>query len=117
MVQHDENTAPTRRLIKGYKGLGKKNGRSRSQNWRDVRGGKIPPPVEIGPNAVAWFEDEIDACYASRPRRTYRATLSPTPDTAAPIVPEPALNPQVPKHDAAERTTRRARNIHGRRDA
>lgn len=33
--------------------------RSRVQIWRDVRAGKFPAPVKIGPNANAWFKDEI----------------------------------------------------------
>ena len=48
-----------------------KNGKSRVQNWRDVRAGLLPPPIELGPNSIGWFEDEIDAWLAARPRRTY----------------------------------------------
>jgi prophage regulatory protein len=47
--------------------------RSRVQCWRDIKAGKFPAPVELGPNSVGWFEDEIEAWLATRPRRTYRA--------------------------------------------
>ncbi len=28
--------------------------RSRSQIWRDVKAGKFPRPLEIGPNSIGW---------------------------------------------------------------
>ena len=62
---------PERRLIRGWSGAEKKTGKSRVQLWRDVRDGKFPAPIELGPNSVAWFEDEIDDWLAARPRRTY----------------------------------------------
>ena len=45
--------------------------KSRVQIWRDVRAGLFPPPVEIGPNSIGWFEDEVDAHVEAQPRRTY----------------------------------------------
>jgi predicted DNA-binding transcriptional regulator AlpA len=63
----------SRTLLKGWDGLGRKTGRSRTTNWRDVRKGVLPPPFELGPNAVAWWEDEVDANLAARPRRRYGA--------------------------------------------
>jgi predicted DNA-binding transcriptional regulator AlpA len=63
--------APGRAIIKGWKGAKYKTGKSRVQLWRDVREGRFPPPIELGPNSVGWFEDEIDQWLASRPRRTY----------------------------------------------
>jgi predicted DNA-binding transcriptional regulator AlpA len=65
-----------RTIIRGWSGLSKKNKKSRVQNWRDVRDGRFPPPIELGPNSIGWFEDEIDAWLASRPRRTYRAAAA-----------------------------------------
>ena len=62
-----------RRIIRGYKALTEKIGGSRVTAWRGVRDGLIPPPLEMGPNSVGWFEDEIDRWLASRPRRTYGA--------------------------------------------
>jgi len=34
--------------------------------WRQCKSGLFPPPVRIGPNAVAWFQDEVEAWQASR---------------------------------------------------
>ncbi len=39
----------------------KRYGKSRTQIWRDVRAGKFPAPVQIGPNSVGWWSDELDA--------------------------------------------------------
>jgi len=33
----------------------------------------FPAPVELGPNSIGWFEDEIDDWLAARRRRTYAA--------------------------------------------
>jgi len=49
----------------------KRVGKSRVQIWRDVKAKKFPAPVDLGPNSIGWFEDEVDAWMASRPRRTY----------------------------------------------
>jgi prophage regulatory protein len=54
-----------------------KVGKSGVQVWRDVRAGKFPPPVQLGPNSVGWFEHEIEAWLAAQPRRTYRAKAPP----------------------------------------
>jgi len=48
-----------------------KTGKSRSQAWRDIKAGRFPAPVQTGPNSVAWYEHEIDAYVASRPRVSY----------------------------------------------
>ena len=34
--------------------------KSRTQIWRDVRAGKFPAPVSLGPNSIGWYSDEID---------------------------------------------------------
>jgi predicted DNA-binding transcriptional regulator AlpA len=74
-MAHPQSAAPSpaRVIIRGYAGASKKTGKSRVQIWRDVRAEVFPPPFELGPNSVAWFEDEIDAWLAARPRRTYGA--------------------------------------------
>ena len=69
-----------RRIIDG-KEVGRRTSKSRIQRWRDVKAGTFPAPVELGPNRIGWFEDEIDAWLASRPRRTYDAEA--TPETGA----------------------------------
>jgi len=51
----------------------RRSGKSRAQRWRDIRAGLFPAPIELGPNSIGWFEDEIDDWLASRPRRTYGA--------------------------------------------
>ena len=62
--------APTRNIIRGH-AVCEKVQKSRVQIWRDVRAGTFPAPVDLGPNSVGWFEDEIDAWLASRPRVNY----------------------------------------------
>ena len=62
-----------RKILRGYKAARDKTGKSRVQIWRDVRDGLFPAPIALGPNSVAWYEDEVDAWLASRPRRTYGA--------------------------------------------
>lgn len=69
------NTAPpqdrSRNLIAGYRAIELMTGKSRQQIWRDIRAGKFPAPIELGPNSVGWFEYEVDEWLANRPRRTY----------------------------------------------
>jgi len=36
--------------------------------WRLERAGEFPHRVQLGPNRVAWYEDEIEAWCASRIR-------------------------------------------------
>ena len=63
----------TPRKIIDSKELNERVPRSRVQRWRDIKAGKFPAPIEIGPNKLGWYEDEVDAWLASRPRRTYGA--------------------------------------------
>jgi prophage regulatory protein len=44
---------------------------SRVQRWRRVRKGTFPAPVQLGPNSIGWYEDEIEAWLAERPRVPY----------------------------------------------
>jgi prophage regulatory protein len=60
-------------LIRGWRGVSAAIGKSRVQIWRDVRAGRFPAPVELGPNSIAWYRNEVDTWKAGRPRRTYRA--------------------------------------------
>lgn len=73
MLNNAQPPGSGRKIVRGWKGLSERNKKSKSQNLRDVRAGKIPPPVELGPNSVGWYEDELDAHIANLPRRTYRA--------------------------------------------
>ena len=68
-----------RKILRGYKALRSKVGKSRVQIWRDVQAGQFPAPIDLGPNSVGWYEDEVDEWLASRPRRTYGAKVSYQP--------------------------------------
>ena len=68
----------TPRKVIDSKALAKRVPKSRVQRWRDIKAGKFPPPIEIGPNKLGWYEDEIDDWLASRPRRTYGAEAEAT---------------------------------------
>jgi prophage regulatory protein len=69
-------TASPHKLIK-WPAVHAKTGKSRTQAWRDVRMNRFPAPVVIGPNSVAWFEDEIDAWLSNRPRVSYAPSKPP----------------------------------------
>lgn len=62
--------SPARTILRG-KQVEKKIGKSRTQIWRDIRAGTFPAPVELGPNSVGWFEDEISEWLNNRPRVNY----------------------------------------------
>ncbi len=65
-----------RKIIAGWKALCAKLGKptsARVQIWRNVQAGNFPAPLELGPNSIGWYEDEIDAWLEARPRRTYGA--------------------------------------------
>jgi prophage regulatory protein len=65
--------SPTGELIRGWEGICAEVKKSRVQLWRDIRTGRFPAPIELGPNSVGWFRSEVEAWKASRPRRTYGA--------------------------------------------
>ena len=68
------NTLTARKLLR-EKDLKARDGMSRVQRWRNIRAGKHPAPVQLGPNSIGWFEDE----YPTRPRlRRGRAMLALT---------------------------------------
>jgi len=45
----------------------RRTSRSNTSIYRDIAAGTFPPPVQIGPHAVAWRVSDIDAWIASRP--------------------------------------------------
>ena len=47
----------------------KKIGHGHSWLYAEMRAGRFPAPIEIGTRSVGWFEHEVDAWLASRPRR------------------------------------------------
>ena len=61
----------------------KRTGLCRVTLWRKIRDGTFPAPMELGPNAVGWPEDEVEAWLESRPRRTYGASEPYSPPEAA----------------------------------
>jgi prophage regulatory protein len=71
----NQNTKP-RRILRANEVFGPegRTGQSRVTGWRGVRAGTFPAPVQLGPNSVGWYEDEIDKWIAERPRQTYGAT-------------------------------------------
>lgn len=68
-----------RSIIRGYRQLEAKIGYGRWAIWRKMQTGEFPAAIELGSNGVGWFEDEIDAWLASRPRRNYRAPQRSAP--------------------------------------
>ncbi len=71
-----------RKIIRGYKRVTERIGKTRIQLWRDIKAGNFPRPFELGPNSVGWYEDEIEAWLESRPRRTYGGEASNRPEAA-----------------------------------
>lgn len=63
-------------LIPGWAGITAEVHKSRVQLWRDIKSGRFPPPIETGPNSIAWYRSEVQAWKMSRPRRTYGAAQS-----------------------------------------
>ena len=45
-------------------------GLKRSSIYREMRAGRFPLPVKVGPRAVRWSSTEIETWLASRPRAT-----------------------------------------------
>jgi predicted DNA-binding transcriptional regulator AlpA len=81
--------AKPRRLLRNAD-LDKRGIMSRVNRWRGVKAGTFPAPVEIGPNSVAWYEDEVDAWLAELPRRTYGTLTRSECKPLRPMLPENA---------------------------
>ena len=58
-------------MIRGWRALEQEVLQGRCQIWRNIRAGKFPAPVQLGPNSVGWWRAEIEAFKAALPRRTY----------------------------------------------
>ena len=43
-------------------------GISKSTLWRWIQAGQFPKPINLGPRAVGWIEEEIDEWISSRSR-------------------------------------------------
>ena len=48
-------------------------GLKRSSIYREMRAGRFPLPVKVGPRAVRWSASEIEEWLAGRPRATGEA--------------------------------------------
>ncbi len=51
----------------------KRVGLARSSLYREMRAGRFPLPVRVGPKAVRWVASEIEDWVAARPRATGEA--------------------------------------------
>jgi predicted DNA-binding transcriptional regulator AlpA len=69
-------------LIRGWNGITAEVHKGRHQLRRDIKAGKFPAPIELGPNSLAWRRQEVEAWKAARPRRTYQSR-PPQPQHAA----------------------------------
>jgi prophage regulatory protein len=67
-VASPSQQAPLHRELLRLSEVSRRTGRHRSSLWRDVQSGSMPWPVKIGPRAIAWYSDEIDAWISTRPR-------------------------------------------------
>jgi len=67
------------RTISRWPAIKERFKKSRSQIWRDVRAGKFPAPIQLGPNSIGWFDDELDAHESTLKRVAY----APAPQEAA----------------------------------
>lgn len=70
----EQETAP-RRILRDAE-VKSRTGLSRVQRWRRVRAGTFPAPVQIGPNSIGWYEDEIETFLADRPRVSYALAIA-----------------------------------------
>ena len=51
-------------------------GLKRSSIYREMRAGRFPLPIKVGPRAVRWPAREIEAWLASRPRASGEAATA-----------------------------------------
>ncbi len=68
---------------------------SKSEIYRKMDRGVFPLPVSLGPNSVAWYDDEIDEYVETRPRRS-RLGVEPQPPSEDPPTAKSPGNATVP---------------------
>jgi predicted DNA-binding transcriptional regulator AlpA len=73
---NDISKTSQRRIVRGYKAVAARVGKSPVQIWRDVKAGTFPAPIVLGPNSVGWYDDELVAYVDSRPRVNYAPPVS-----------------------------------------
>ena len=68
-----------RRKILRAKAVKERTGYSRVQIWRKSRDPEdaFPAPVQLGPNAIGWFDDEITTWLENLPRVNWAAEAEP----------------------------------------
>jgi len=66
-MHHDGSTALARRILRRDQ-VSKKTGYSSATIYRLEKRGEFPSRVQLGPNSVGWWEHEVDAWLANRPR-------------------------------------------------
>jgi prophage regulatory protein len=65
MSSTDQSERRPRRMIK-LLGVTKKTALGKSSIYEAITEGTFPAPIRLGPRAVAWVEDEIDAWLEAR---------------------------------------------------
>lgn len=68
---------------------------SKSEWYRKMDNGTAPLSVSLGPNSVAWYDDEIDEYVETRPRRS-RPGVEPQPPSEDTPNTKPLGNTAVP---------------------
>jgi len=56
------------RSITPARDVDRRCGTTPAQRWREERAGRFPQRIQITPSRIGYFEDEIDAWVANRPR-------------------------------------------------
>jgi predicted DNA-binding transcriptional regulator AlpA len=64
-------------VVVGWSGASRASGRSIPSLKRDVRAGRFPEPMVLGPNRLGWRKSWIGDWLATRPRRRYRSAPEP----------------------------------------
>jgi predicted DNA-binding transcriptional regulator AlpA len=62
-------------IVTGWRGASDMSGRSIPSLKRDVRSGRFPAPLELGPNRLGWRRSWIEEWRATRPRRRYTSAI------------------------------------------
>jgi prophage regulatory protein len=69
------NTPSARRVSRLPQVMARVGYKDRVTIWRKVQCGEFPAPIQLGPNAIGWFDDEVDAWLESRPRVKHSASV------------------------------------------
>ncbi len=75
--------ASEKRTISRWPVVKARFGKSGTQVWRDIRAGRFPAPIQLGPNSIGWYDDELDAHEAKLKLVAYAPAASDQPKRAA----------------------------------